>query len=74
APSTRNVPYVPPIDIADLSTQNEPDILELHSDSDDNIDDISVQVSQNNTLKTWILNTVYLHQRTLLGINILKPI
>ncbi|GFX16167.1 transposable element Tcb1 transposase [Trichonephila clavipes] len=48
-PSTRNVPYVPPIDIADLSTQNEPDILELHSDSDDNIDDISVQVSQNNT-------------------------
>ncbi|GFT20198.1 helitron_like_N domain-containing protein [Trichonephila clavipes] len=49
SPSTRNVPYVPPIDIADLSTQNEPDILELHSDSDDNIDDISVQVSQNNT-------------------------
>lgn len=48
-PSTRNVPYVPPIDIADLSTQNEPDIPELHSDSDDNIDDISVQVSQNNT-------------------------
>ncbi|GFT32866.1 uncharacterized protein TNCV_5039081 [Trichonephila clavipes] len=48
-PSTRNVPYVPPIDIADLSTQNEPDILELHSNSDDNIDDISVQVSQNNT-------------------------
>ncbi|GFT89712.1 helitron_like_N domain-containing protein [Trichonephila clavipes] len=29
--------------------KNEPDILELHSDSDDNIDDISVQVSQNNT-------------------------
>ncbi|GFS82094.1 uncharacterized protein TNCV_3419121 [Trichonephila clavipes] len=73
-PSTRNVPYVPPIDIADLSTQNEPDILELHSDSDDNIDDISVQVSQNNTQNMEILNTVYLHQRTLLGINILKPI